>query len=211
MKTEFGTAEQGTKATKATTSATITGCRSGPCDRQIAGMARWICARRAAELILVTATCFGCATSNYDFDVLTDLKGHARGARLTDDLLHEQEGEKHEELYDVSVIPLARTQLNVFAESDDEGFPDGFVEADIDAYLPLFGFVDATINRYDSDRRMYERHDFNSYLWGLFQTHKEQIDTNAGLREKRMRRFLWIFDWRSSPKYVESTREVPPR
>ncbi len=113
-----------------------------------------------------------------------------------------------QDLYDIDVIPLARTHLHVFSEEDDESLPEGFVEADIDAYLPLFGIIDATVNRYDSDRRMYESHQFNSYLWGLFQTHREQVDTTVGLREKKTRRFLWFFVWRSSPKYFDSPRQV---
>ena len=165
-------------------------------------------ASRMAELVLTAAICAGCAASNYDFEVLSELGGDSRGARLSEDLVLEGGDGNSRGLYDMDVIPLAHTHLNVFSEADEEGIPDGFVEADIDAYLPLFGFVDATIKRYDSDRQLYEHHEFNSYLWGLFQRHREQLDTKVGLREKEMRRFLWIFGWRSSPKYVASSSEV---
>lgn len=158
--------------------------------------------RSIVALALTGALCAGCAASNYDFHELSSIDGPARGARLSEDLLREQRDGTHDELYDIDVLPLARTHLSVFAESDDEGVPDGYVEADIDAYLPLFGIVDATVNRYDDERSLYEHHEFKSYLWGLFQTHREQVDTKHGLREKKMRRLLWLFGWRSSPKYV---------
>jgi hypothetical protein len=163
---------------------------------------------RIAGAFLVAATCAGCATSNYDFDALSDASDDSRVERLSRDWDVENEGGKDDGLYDISVLPLAHTSLNVFAESDEEGIPEGFVEADIDAYLPLFGILDVCIKRYDNDRRMYEQQDYNSYLWGLFQTHRELIDTEVGLREKKRGRFLWFFGWSSSPKYADQAGEV---
>lgn len=165
-------------------------------------------AARLGALILITVACAGCVTSNYDFAALSEVGGHARGARLWQALVLEQEDGHHEELYDIDMIPLVRTHLNVFAESDDEGLPPGFVEADIDAWLPLFGIVDGTVDRYDSDRQRFEHHEFSSWLWGLFQTHREQVDTTVGLREQNVLRLLWLFDWESTPEYVGSTSEV---
>lgn len=205
MKSKFDTS---THAVGVLTGARTTEGRSRPSVQRRPGVAGVIRASRTAELILVAATCAGCVASNYDFDALSEVRGHSRGARLSEDLVLEKEDGGHEDLFDLDMIPLARTHLNVFSEADDEGIPDGFVEADFDAYLPLFGFVDATVNRYDSDRRLYERHEFNSYLWGLFQTHREEVDTKVGLREKKMRRFLWVFSWRSSPRYSDSTSEA---
>ncbi len=164
------------------------------------GIARALRASLAAGLILVAA---GCATSNYDFDALTKESEHSRAGRLEEAMVLEKERGESGDLYDMKVAPLVHTHLNAFVRTEEEGIPKGFVEADIDAYLPLFGFVDATVNRYDNDHKMYESHEFDSYLWGLFQTHREQIATSVGLREKRTRRFLWLFSWGSSPKYVE--------
>lgn len=160
---------------------------------------------RVAGAFLLAATCAGCAASNYDFDAHSDASDHSRVARLSEDWVQEQDGGKDEGLYDVKVLPLAHTSLHVFTEADEEGIPEGFVEADIDAYLPLFGFLDVSIRRYDSDRKMYEQQEYNSYLWGLFQTHRELIGTEVGLREEKRLRFLWFFGWKSSPKYIDST------
>lgn len=168
-------------------------------------------ASRAALLVLLAATGVGCATSNHDFETLSRAGAERRAAQLSDVLDRKQALGEDKELYDVSVIPFARTRLNVFAASDDEDVPDGFVEADIDAYLPLFGFVDVTVRRYDTDRRMYESHEYDSYLWGLFQTYREQVDTEYGLRERQHRRLLWLFGWSSAPKYAGSTREDSSR
>ena len=157
-----------------------------------------------AVLLLAVAALSACATSNYDFDELSGVSGHARATHLGEALVQETERGRGGELYDMSMVPLARTHLNLFAEADEEGIPSGFVEADIDAYLPLFGFVDASVTRYDSDLELYEDHEFDSYLWGLFQSHRERVVTNLGLRETRTRRFLWLFSWRSSPSYLEA-------
>ncbi len=146
--------------------------------------------------------------SNYDFDALSETSGHARADHLSQALVLEKEKGQDEELYDINIVPLVRSHVNVFDEADEEGIPDGFVEMDIDAYLPLFGFVDATVERSDSDRKVYERHDYNSYLWGLFQAHREQVDTKVGLRERKMRRLLWILRWESSPHYIELPAEA---
>lgn len=151
----------------------------------------------AAGLFLVAT---GCATSNFNFDELSEASDSLRAERLGEALALEKEDGN---LYDVNVTPLLHTHLNVFARTDEEGIPAGFVEADIDAYFPFFGFVDATVNRYDNDHQLYEGHEWDSYLWGLFQTHREQIATKVGLREKKTRRFLWFFSWRSSPEYVD--------
>lgn len=159
---------------------------------------------RTAGTLLLAATYSGCATSNYDFDALADVSGQSRVARMSEDWLLKNNGKEDKGLYDIHVIPLAHTRLSVFAEADDEGIPEGFVEADIDAYLPLFGFLDVMIRRYDSDRRMYEQQEYSSYCWGLFQTHRELIDTAVGMREEKRRRFLWFFGWKSSPKYIDA-------
>ena len=175
--------------------------RPGPSVRQWREAAGFLRRTRALECILITASCAACATSNYDFEALSEVSDHSRAARLSEDLALEMDEGGDRELYDLDVIPLTRTHLKVFAESGGEGTPDGFVETEIAAYLPLFGFVDATVDRYDSDRKRYEHHEFNSYLWGMFLTHRDQVDTRVGTREQKTRRLLWIFDWTSSPAY----------
>ena len=170
-------------------------------------LARALRATRAFLFAMTGVAFASCAATNYDFAALADESAPSRVNRLSQDLVLEQEDGKHDELYDIAMIPLARTHLNVFTESDDKGIPDGFLEADVNAYLPLFSFVNAKIRRYDTDRRMYESHRYKSYLWGLFQVHREQIDTTVGLRKKKRLRFLWFFDWTSSPKYVEAGPE----
>ncbi len=165
---------------------------------------------RIAVGFLLAATCAGCATSNYDFAALSEASDDYRGERLSRDWEVENEDGKDDGLYDVSVFPLVHTSLNVFTEPDEEGIPNGFVEADIDAYLPLFGILDVCIKRYDTDRKMYEQQEYNSYLWGLLQTHRELIDTEVGLREQKRGRFLWFFGWTSSPKYADGAREASP-
>lgn len=151
---------------------------------------------------LIAAALASCASSNYDFGVHSDVGLHSRASDLAEDLALERQVGSEEELYDVSVVPLAHSHLSVFAEVTDPDEPPGYVEADIDAYLPLFGIVDATVSRYSPDHRVYEHHEYDSYFWGLFQTHRELIDTQVGLREKRSKRLLWLLSWHSEPEYT---------
>ncbi|MEO0660959.1 MAG: hypothetical protein AAFZ87_05435 [Planctomycetota bacterium] len=166
---------------------------------------------RAAAITLLAANGAGCAFSNFDFAEISSFRGDARGAKLAEGLSAE-EAEKQDEdtLYDVAMFPLARTRLHVYSESGDDGVDEGHTEMDMKAYLPLFGFVDATMTRYDERDECYERHEYDSYLWGLFSVHREEIDTQVGVRKQTKRTFLWLFDWSSSPKYVEPPRLVDP-
>lgn len=161
-----------------------------------------------ASFLLFAASFGSCSTANYDFDGLSELHGSPRAERLTSDLLQERQGGEHQDLYDVKMIPLVHTRLNVFTEESDEDSPGGYVEADIEAYLPLFGIVNAAVTRYDDERNMSEHHEFDSYLWGMFQSHREKVDTRLGLRETKGRRFLWFFGWRSPSEYTPSTHDV---
>lgn len=151
---------------------------------------------------LVAGLLSSCAASNFDFGAIRTLDDKDRGGRLSTGLTEARAEATHEDLYDLNVIPLVHSSLHHFAESDDDDYPGGFVETDVDATLPLFGFVDATVRRYDANMRPYERHDHDSYLWGLFRTHREQVATESGLREQREITLLWLFDWTSSPKYT---------
>ncbi len=144
----------------------------------------------------------GCATSNFDFDAQSEESEVSRVVRLSKALEEKEESGEADSLHEASMAPLLHTHLKVFERSNEKGIPDGFVEAETDAYLPLFGVVDLKVDRYDNDLNKYESHRYDSYLWGLFQNHKEQIATPVGLRQKETRRFLWFISWRSSPKYV---------
>ncbi|MGB0952980.1 MAG: hypothetical protein ACPG31_07130 [Planctomycetota bacterium] len=132
-------------------------------------------------LLVLVATTGGCAMHNYDFDALSDLDGSTRGARFKQDLEGAMGEGDHEELFDIKVFPLAHTHLSVFTEERDHGIEEGYLEAKIDAYLPLFGIVDASFTRYDDDGQISEHHEHYSFLWGLFSSHLERVDTRLGL------------------------------
>ena len=157
-------------------------------------------------LLLLLPMLGACATSNYAFEDIATLKGESRAMRLTSDLDEGILSGDEDALYDLKVIPFAHSRLAVFQETeqDGQGNPDGFVEADIEAYLPLFGILDVEVTRYTEDNRMSEHHEYNSYLWGIFQTHRELVDTRLGMRESRKKRFLWFFGWTSTPEYTRS-------
>jgi len=143
----------------------------------------------------------GCASQNYDFAAVDN--GASRITRLVDDLdrVRGVEEADDEELYDISIVPLLHSRLHVFAEADEEDAPAGFIEADIDSYLPLFGFVNGTVSQYGMDRRLITRHHFDSNLWGAFRKERELVVTRSGNREKTRHTFLWLLSWWGEEKW----------
>ncbi|MEO0480937.1 MAG: hypothetical protein AAF196_15805 [Planctomycetota bacterium] len=163
----------------------------------------------SASALAVALSIFGsCAAHNFDFDEVDDSAGAARAGRLVEDLREDARRADDEaedaSLYDLYYFPLVHLDIHTFSATDesDAGLPDGFTETDIESYLPLFGFVDATIDRYDEEQKLYEHHEYGSYLWGLVQTHDEEVDTQRGLRTTSNLRILWLFDWESDPVYL---------
>ncbi|MEM6709869.1 MAG: hypothetical protein AAF648_13900 [Pseudomonadota bacterium] len=109
----------------------------------------------------------GCTATNYDFQPLDAQSPSARLATLVRDLTTEQELGDDDALYRLRLLPLTHLHLKVFEESTDRALPVGYTEADIAAYLPLFGLVHGRLDRYSRDRDRYEQHRFSSVLWGL--------------------------------------------
>jgi len=143
----------------------------------------------------------GCATQNYDFAAVPN--GPSRITQLVDDLDRVTGGGEaaDEELYDISIVPLVHSRLHVFAEADEKDAPAGFVEADIDSYLPLFGFVNGTVSQYAENRDLITRHHFDSSLWGAFRKERELVVTRSGNREKTRHTFLWLLSWWGEEKW----------
>lgn len=174
-------------------------------DMSTTGKTPPIWLKRAIGVTLATTLTTACSSSNYAFDALTKVRGQSRSAELAAELT-EIEGDKP--LYDVTYVPLAHLDLHVYGPTDeDDDCPDGFVEANVQSALPLFGFVDGSLDKYDENHELYEHQEFESYFWGLFQRYNEEVATPQGLRRKRKSRILWILDWGGSTKYVEAPKE----
>ncbi len=150
----------------------------------------------------------GCASQNYDFGAVGN--DPTRIARLVDDLdRNESEGEsKSEELYDIRMVPLVHTRLHVFSETDEEDSPAGFIEADIESFLPFFGFVNGSVSQYDLDSQLITRHRFDSSLWGAFRKERELIVTRSGHREKTRHTFLWLLSWWGTEKWYSAAGDA---
>ena len=99
------------------------------------------------------------------------------------------------ELYDLSIAPLLHSRLHVFARIDEEDTPAAFIEFDLRSSLPLFGFVNATVHRYDAEQHLLVRNELDSSGWGMFRREQERVATPAGHREKTRHTFLWLFSW----------------
>ena len=158
---------------------------------------------RFIALAAVSTILSGCAVDNFDFSKNRSEDGLVRAELLARELVQKKESGDENSLYDVSYFPLAHFDLHTFSEESDRGYPGGHVEADIEAYLPLASFLDMKITRYDENHKPYEKHEYDSYLWGLFATHKESIDTTRGLRKRSSFRLLWLLWFGGAPHYVE--------
>tara|TARA_A100001391_G_scaffold200327_1_gene184668 strand:- start:958 stop:1497 length:540 start_codon:yes stop_codon:yes gene_type:complete len=149
----------------------------------------------SAGTLIASTTMTGCASHNYDFAAAAN--SPARIAQLVDELdrVNADEEATEKELYEINLFPLVHSHLHVFAEGDEDDSPAEFIEAEIDSYLPLFGFVDGTVNQYDGDQQLITQHNFDSSLWGAFGKRRELITTPSGIRETTRHTFLWLFKW----------------
>lgn len=150
----------------------------------------------------VAAMLSGCVVDNYNFAKVRTEDLGARTERLARELVQQHDKDGDDSLYDVTYIPLAHLDLHTFSAEDDSNYPGGYVEADVESYLPLASFLDMKITRYDQDHKPYEEHEYKSYFWGLFAKHKERIATTRGLRKRSSYRLLWFIPWGGSAQYV---------
>ncbi len=151
-------------------------------------------ASKWSGMLIVGFAMSGCASQNYDFASVTN--GPSRIKQLVADLEKVSgEGAADEELYEISLLPLVHSHLHVFAEADEQDTPAEFIEADIDSYLPLFGFVNGTVSQYDENRDLLTRHEFDSSVWGAFRNERELVVTRSGNRERTRHTILWLFSW----------------
>lgn len=159
-------------------------------------------AARVAVLAVAAALATGCAVTNHDFASVAGLSGDARLEQLVDDLAATPKGD--DALYDAFYVPLTHLDLHVFTESDDDEYPRGYAEADIETYLPLLSLIDAKVDRYDEDLEVIETHQFNALFWGLFAYHHNEVMTSRGLRSMTHYRLLWLIGWNTGPKYSDA-------
>ena len=144
-------------------------------------------------------TLSSCVTSNFDFTGLDAGPGAARSSALMAGL-EAEDGD----LVDLTYVPLLHMDYQGFAAEEDEGYPDGFVEVDLEASLPLFAIFDSSLTRYDEAGEVYEQHDHKAFLWGLYSSRREQIATEKGVRTRTTGRLLWILRLGGSPVYTDA-------
>lgn len=140
-----------------------------------------------------------CVTSNFDFTTLDAGPSAARSSALLDGLLAEDDT-----LTDLTYVPLVHMDYQAFAIEKDESYPDGFIEVDLEAYLPLFALFDSSLTRYDDEGEVYEQHDHKAFLWGLYSSRREQIATEKGVRTRTTGRLLWFIRLGGSPVYADA-------
>lgn len=114
-------------------------------------------------------------------------------------------------LYDMTYIPFAHLDLQVFAKTEDtKRYPNGHTFASIRSWLPLFGIVDGEIELYDAERAAYEKNEFLSVLWGLWSQQRTTVQTAYGVRTERNYNLFWILNSGPRIKYAlpASTKTV---
>ncbi|MEM1026962.1 MAG: hypothetical protein AAGJ38_02665 [Planctomycetota bacterium] len=109
-----------------------------------------------------------------------------------------------EALYDLKVVPLLHSELNVFAEADppeasapeadnNTDTPAAYIEADLASCLPPFAFVNGEVREYNANHELVSEHRFESSLWGMFRTHRETLVTDAGPQHTTQHNYFWLF------------------
>lgn len=99
-------------------------------------------------------------------------------------------------LYEITYIPLTYLDAQIFVVTEDtKDYPKGHTLFSVRSWLPLFGVVDADVERYDAENSAYERSDFTSVLWGLWTGKRGIVQTTHGARSERTYRLFWFLDW----------------
>lgn len=153
----------------------------------------------ATVLALLASSLSSCVLGNFDFDTISESPGSARHAALLS--AAEEKGE--DGLGSFVYVPLLYFDANVFANAGEDELPEGHMEADLEAFLPLLAFLDGRVTRYDEEGEVYEQTEVNSYFWGLFFTRREQVATPYGTRHRTSHRLLWFIPVGGSSKYVD--------
>jgi hypothetical protein len=114
----------------------------------------------------------------------------------------ETKSEEDDALFDITYVPFAHLDLQVFAENDENPhYPEGHAFISVRSWLPLFGIVDGNIELYDAEQAAYEKQEFRSLLWGLWTRERTTVQTGHGERTERNHSLLWILDWGPSAHY----------
>lgn len=152
------------------------------------------CLRRTALLVALSAWLLlttGCAT-NHPF-----VRGEPLDVpSLVDELESRTAGEGEDALFDVTYLPFAHANVQVFTRNDDtDDYPEGHIFFSVRAWLPLFGFANGEIERYDDEHAAYETMKFQSILWGLWSRLRTTVQTHHGPRTEGRGKLLWLLDW----------------
>lgn len=132
----------------------------------------------ASALFLALASC---STNNYSFadrDGLPPNVGVLEQARQE---LAVVPGKTESGLGDVSWFPLMALNAEIYNVSDPQ-MPKGTGYTGLNAYGPLFMFVDVETYQYDEQQRLYERAEGSSYLWGLMRSQRNDVRVPSGWR-----------------------------
>tara|TARA_R110002072_G_scaffold299403_6_gene474992 strand:- start:40242 stop:40814 length:573 start_codon:yes stop_codon:yes gene_type:complete len=100
-------------------------------------------------------------------------------------------------LGDVTWIPLLTTNFEIYNVSNPP-WPAGTGYAELDAYGPLFMFVDGDAFHYDENQELYERNIEQSYFWGLYRYERDDVRVPSGWRYNEQTSILFgLLRWPS--------------
>ncbi len=153
-------------------------------------------------LITTSLAMTGCASQNYDFTSTSSER--SRITQMVDELEQfvQCPTTDEKELYEIRIVPLMHSQLHVFAKSGEGDGPAEYLEAEIESYLPLFGFFNGKFTQYDERQQLIVRHEIESNLWGAFRDETEIVVTPSGNRERTRHTFLWLFSWWGDERWL---------
>jgi hypothetical protein len=131
-----------------------------------------------------------CSLNNYSFAGRDGLPPNVEVLEQGRQELAAVPGKTENGLGDVSWFPLIALNAEIYNVSDPQ-MPKGTGYAGLDAYGPLFMFVDVETYQYDEQQRLYERTEGSSYLWGLMRSERTDVRVPSGWRVDREKSILF--------------------
>ena len=145
-------------------------------------------------LALLLTFVLGACASNHDFRRTNTPAGEPDLVALKA-ANHSREGGEvsQHDLVSIYWIPLIHLGADGFKQESDEGFPSGgHSRGHLNAWGPLFFFLEGESWHWNTVDELYEREEVFSLLWGCFRKRELLVNTKLGWRRETTTRWLWL-------------------
>ena len=145
-------------------------------------------------LALLLTFVLGACASNHDFRRTNTPAGEPDLVALKA-ANHSREGGEvsQHDLVSIHWFPLIHLGADGFKQESNEGFPSGgHSRGHLNAWGPLFFFLEGESWHWNTADELYEREETFSLLWGCFRKRELLVNTKLGWRRETTTRWLWL-------------------